>query len=318
MPVGVFSRQILKNVPHLEVFLEDSVVYKPKGPEGLSAVAGWGYKSTARKAMQKAREWRLPYLALEDGFLRSVGLGHEAPPLSLIVDPVGIYYDATRPSLLENLLNFGGWETPELMDQAERALKLIRDHKISKYNRGKPVPRGYFTPYRERVLLIDQTYGDMSVRLGLADEDTFREMYFAALEENPGAEIYVKVHPEVIVGRKKGYLARMKLHRSVKVIREEFNPVDLLSHFDRIYTVSSQMGFEGLMLGKEVICFGMPFYAGWGLTRDGKRCERRKRRRTLLELFAAAYLLYPRYINPATGKPGNIFDVINHLIGGKG
>ena len=53
-----------------------------------------------------------------------------------------------------------------------------------------------------------------------------------------------------------------------------------------------QMGFEALMLGKPVFCFGMPFYAGWGITQDDIICPRRTRRRSMLEVFAAAYLIY--------------------------
>src|ERR1022692_4812116 len=41
-------------------------------------------------------------LRLEDGFLRSVGLGADLiRPLSWVVDGRGIYYDATKPSDLE-------------------------------------------------------------------------------------------------------------------------------------------------------------------------------------------------------------------------
>ena len=39
-----------------------------------------------------------PALRVEDGFLRSRGLGAElVPPLSLVTDDLGIYYDPTRP-----------------------------------------------------------------------------------------------------------------------------------------------------------------------------------------------------------------------------
>lgn len=54
------------------------------------------------------------------------------------------------------------------------------------------------------------------------------------------------------------------------------HPHALLNRVEAVYTVSSQLGFEALLLGKPVYCFGMPFYAGWGLTFDSKQCERRK------------------------------------------
>ena len=70
-----------------------------------TAIVGWGHKPTADKARCYALKHNLPYIALEDGFLRSLDLGCKgAQPLSLVVDHTGIYYDATEPSDLENLL----------------------------------------------------------------------------------------------------------------------------------------------------------------------------------------------------------------------
>ncbi|WP_456478937.1 capsular polysaccharide export protein, LipB/KpsS family, partial [Nautilia sp.] len=71
---------------------------------------------------------------------------------------------------------------------------------------------------------------------------------------------------------------------------------------DEVHTITSLSGFEGIIRGKEVYTYGMPFYAGWGLTIDEKKCERRKRKLSVNELVAGAYILYPRYISPKTGK----------------
>ncbi len=316
MPVGIFSKGIIKTVPYLEVFLQDKVIYNPKTSDGLTAIAGWGYKPTSRKAREKALEWNLPYLALEDGFIRSVGLGFEEPPLSLIVDPVGIYYDATKPSLLENIINSGEiGKNENLLEAGEFALEVILKNKISKYNNGAPVPKDYFPKTdKARILLVDQTFEDMSVKLGLADEKSFIKMVDYVVKNYSNGDIYVKLHPETIKGRKKGYLSQMKLPKSFKVIRGNFNPLDLLKYFDIICTVSSQIGFEALLLGKEVICFGMPFYAGWGLTKDMLFCERRNARPTILQLFTACYLVYPKYINPHEKKLGDIFDVLEYMV----
>ena len=315
MPVGIFSKGILRTVPYLEVFLQDKVVLNPKSPEGLTAVAGWGYKPTAKKAIKKAKEWGLPYLALEDGFIRSIGLGFEEPPLSLIVDPVGIYYDASKPSLLENILNSDGWEKPELLMEAERLRELILKYEISKYNRSIPLPEGFFESYRgkEKILVVDQTKGDMSVVLGGAKEEDFSLMLERALDENPGAVLFVKVHPDVLKGKKKGYLTKVKTRDRVVLIGENFNPVRIIKNVDAVYTVSSQMGFEGLILEREVHCFGIPFYAGWGLTKDHKPIPRRKKRRSLLELLAASYILYPRYLKPGKDSLGSVFDVVEFI-----
>ncbi|WP_235199378.1 hypothetical protein, partial [Pasteurella multocida] len=39
---------------------------------------------------------------MEDGFIRSHFPGKEYPTLSIIIDKIGIYYDSTNPSELEN------------------------------------------------------------------------------------------------------------------------------------------------------------------------------------------------------------------------
>ena len=43
-----------------------------------------------------------------------------------------------------------------------------------------------------------------------------------------------------------------------------------------LYTVTSQMGFEALLWGRPVRVFGLPFYAGWGLTRDALAAPSRR------------------------------------------
>jgi capsular polysaccharide export protein len=60
--------------------------------------------------------------------------------------------------------------------------------------------------------------------------------------------------------------------------------------------------------------FGLPWYAGWGVTDVRQDCPRRKRSRSVKELFAAAYFHYTRYLNPETHQPGDIFDVIRWLV----
>ncbi|WP_448588127.1 capsular polysaccharide export protein, LipB/KpsS family [Thermocrinis sp.] len=322
MPVGIFARGILRRVPHLEVFLQDKVVLNPKSPEGLTAIAGWGYKPTAQKAIQKAKEWNLPYWALEDGFIRSFGLGFEEPPLSIVIDPVGIYYDASKPSLIENLLNDDSWKSQDLIEKAVKLRKMIIDYEISKYNNTKPVPEELKEKLKrkENILLIDQTEEDMSVILGGASRETFKEMYESALEENPDANIIVKFHPDVIKGKKKGYLTKIKTYSNVIVLSENYNPIQLLKLVDKVYTISSQMGFEALLLEKHVVCFGIPFYAGWGLTEDKKQAPRRGRKITLDELVAVSHILYPRYAVPygESYKPSDVFEVVECLRKKKG
>ncbi|MBE2893678.1 capsular polysaccharide biosynthesis protein [Spirabiliibacterium falconis] len=316
----VFSRGIW-HTPHLAQFLPEYTLTQKK-QSAVSTVLGWGLRPTTKKARDFAKAHNLPYIALEDGFLRSLGLGCEGyAPFSMVIDNLGIYYDTTRPSRLEQLILSP--IPPEILTDAQRALGLIVDYKLSKYNHAPNFVDD--TPHNKpRILVIDQTFGDMAVRFGQADENTFNLMLDCALAENPNAEIWVKTHPDVISGKKQGYLTALSHFKDkVRLISDNANPLSLLECVDKVYCVTSQMGFEALMLNKPVVIFGVAWFAGWGLTDDRhpaiKQLTTQKRRanRTLLHLFSCAYLQYSRYINPVTGKTGTIFDVIDYLNQGK-
>jgi capsular polysaccharide export protein len=78
----------------------------------------------------------------------------------------------------------------------------------------------------------------------------------------------------------------------------------LISMVDEVHVNTSLAGFEALLRRKPVTVYGVPFYAGWGLTADlGPVPDRRTARRSLDELVAATLLLYPRYLDPITGLP---------------
>jgi capsular polysaccharide export protein len=138
-------------------------------------------------------------------------------------------------------------------------------------------------------------------------------MLEAAQRENPGAEVLVKGHPDVLTGKKRGYLQEHAASLGVQVIAESVNPIALLEQVDKVYVATSQLGFEALLVGKPVSCFGAPFYSGWGLTDDRLRVVRRQQRRSLTELFVAAYLRYTRCIDPSTGQRCELEAVIAYL-----
>lgn len=314
--VGVFSPGIAR-IPHLATLLgAERIVFRPWRAGQVDTVVGWGCKPNTERPRQWAEWAGCRYVRLEDGFLRSVGLGVSGdPPLSMVVDDVGIYYDATRPSRLEQMLEAPSepdpLADPELRTRARRGMERIRAHRLSKYN---AAPVHELSPtHRRRVLVVDQTAGDGSVRLGMPHRDGFRGMLEAARREHPDAEIVIKTHPDVADGKKRGHLGGVQPEPGVRVLREPVNPVALLEQVDAVYVVSSLMGFEALLLGKPVTCFGAPFYAGWRLTDDRVEIPRRSKTRTLEEIFAAAYLLYTRYVDPETGQRCHLERIIEHL-----
>ncbi|CAK0753385.1 Capsule polysaccharide modification protein LipA [Gammaproteobacteria bacterium] len=314
--IGVISRGILREKYTLMPLLSPEMKMLHIGSSSLvDAIAGWGYKATADKARAMAAKLRVPYIALEDGFLRSFGTGEHSPPLSLVVDEFGIYYDSTHPSALEMLLASSEDLLAEIASDVVRAKRLMLTHRLSKYNHAPLFNTAILHPTdSKRILVIDQTHGDMSVTLGGADASTFAAMLASARTENPQATIYVKTHPEVTSGRKGGYLTQVRDDGQTVVLRQAINPLSLIERMDRVYVVTSTMGFEALLAGKPVTVFGVPWYAGWGVTDDRQSCLRRTRKRSVDELFAAAYFHYARYLNPVTHQRGTIFDVINWLL----
>lgn len=265
----------------------------------VTACAGWGLKLSGRLAARRAARLRLPWLRLEDGFLRSVAPGLGNVPYSIVVDDLGIYYDAARPSRLESLI---GRDLTDL--ERARAGSLIcawRAARVSKYNHLPEFSGELPAPY---VLLADQTFGDASIRYGRAGPDSFHHALQAALKEHPGRTVLAKVHPEVLDGSKRGYFDVSKLAAmpQVRVLGENVHPVSLIEHAEAVYTVTSQIGFEALLWGKPVRTFGMPFYAGWGLTMDELPAPARRHRVQLENLAYAALVDYPRYLDPDTGR----------------
>lgn len=157
----------------------------------------------------------------------------------------------------------------------------------------------------------------MSIAKGLANEYTFKNMLEVAIKENYNADIIIKTHPDALVKnseRAKCYYSSEDIKENVYLMAEEINPISLLEIVDKVYVCTSQLGFEALMMGKEVHVFGMPFYAGYGLTIDYQKCERRKNNRTLEEIFYITYINYSYYVNPEKEERCEIEEAIDYLI----
>ncbi|RTI94742.1 capsule biosynthesis protein [Campylobacter jejuni] len=274
---------------------------------------GWGRKKSGLKAMNLAKKYKAKFILLEDGFIRSLNLGVEnSPSFSMVKDDIGIYYDATMPSKLENLLNTYEFKDEEIK-QAKKAIELIKKYKISKYNNNLDIPDDYFQKDEKRVLIITQTANDASLEFSFAKDFNTVDMIKDAIKENPDFKIYVKIHPDVLSGKKQSDLVINFLPKECILITENFNPIALLEFFDKVYAKTSGMGFEALIQECECVCYGMPFYAGWGLTKDKLECKRRMQKRSLEEVFYAAYILYSEYFNPYLNQKSNIFDTIQTL-----
>jgi capsular polysaccharide export protein len=125
----------------------------------------------------------------------------------------------------------------------------------------------------------------------------------AVREAAPDAFIIWKPHPDVQSGYRRGYLPARKAAQFADLVLKQGDIRPLFAEVDALHTMTSLAGFEALLRGLPVTCWGRPFYAGWGLTTDMENCERRQRRLTLDELIAGSLILYPRYQDPVTGLP---------------
>lgn len=274
------------------------------------AVIAWGKKPSARDAEAFALKHQLPLLRIEDGFLRSTNLGFQCPPSSLVIDDIGIYYDATHPSRLEQLV-LKTLSASEVL-YAESIIKLWCEARVSKYNHA-PVPANL--PEPGFVLVVDQTFGDAAIGYGLADAASFSTMLAEAFKLFPEHRIVIKTHPDVVAGKKKGHFNQLSAEQVCRVIwlTEDCHPPALLERAKAVFCVTSQMGFEALLWGVPVYTFGMPFYAGWGLTMDSLPAPSRRKAVSLAQLAHAALVSYPRYINPDSFLPISCDEAIRYF-----
>ncbi|MGP9799097.1 capsular polysaccharide export protein, LipB/KpsS family [Halomonas sp. 86] len=310
-----------------DMLLANKIVSTNKATEGISSLisvdcfAQWGITESKNKSEQRlaAKKLSRPLIFIEDGFLRSmaIGLSGEAG-LSIILDDLTSYYDSTKPSRMEMLLEDGEELTSEELSRANAAINRIVSNKLSKYNHAPNIELSIGSN-NKKVLLLDQRFGDQSVISGGGNEDSFHLMLQDAISNNPDADILIKQHPDAITGGKSSYfnndkIAYTKHMSNVYLINYDINPHRLFDIVNEVYVVTSGMGFEALLAGKKVHCYGLPFYSGWGVTEDVQKIERRTRKRSVEEIFFVSYILLSRYYSPILNRQCSLEEVLDYFI----
>jgi capsular polysaccharide export protein len=273
-------------------------------PEPDDRVLVWGPQAS-HEIGEFARDSGVRVLRVEDGFVRSVGLGSDLiRPQSLVLDERGIYFDATQPSDLEHLLSSRDFSDDDLA-RAQQVRRFIVDHGITKYNLEprKAVDWSDAPQGRQVVLVPGQVEDDASILLGCTRVRTNLWLLRAVREARPDAFVVYKPHPDVLSGNRKGRLAINAAKQWADHIEVGTSVVSCIEAADEVHTMTSLSGFDALLRGKTVVTYGQPFYAGWGLTQDHPEwatpsCNafaRRQRRLTIDELVAGALLHYPIY-----------------------
>ncbi len=256
---------------------------------------------------------------VEDGFLRSRGLGAElVPPLSLVCDDLGIYYDPSRASRLERLIANRATMRADQTLRAEQLILSLNKQKLSKYNLGgAPV----VLPKGKCILVPGQVEDDASILVGTAVVRSNLQLLKATRAANPDAVILYKPHPDVAAGLRTGGILADQSAAYADMVVENADMAALLAQVSEVWTMTSLTGFEALLRGCHVVTFGAPFYAGWGLTDDrapaGFIPDRRTANVSLPGLVHATLIDYPRYYDPVTGRPCPVEVAVQRLAAGK-
>jgi capsular polysaccharide export protein len=245
---------------------------------------------------------RIPLLRMEDGFVRSVGLGSDFSwPFSFVLDQGGIYFDPQSHSDLEGLLNESC--PSELKARAAKLRQALITSAVTKYAVGRHAFALPEMPQdRKRILVPGQVAVDASVLRGGGAIQTNLALLEAVREANPDAFILYKPHPDVMRGNRPGAVAQADLSRLADAEVQGLSIAALFDQVDEVHTLTSLAGFEALMRGLKVHTYGGPFYAGWGLTEDRLDFPRRQKRLTLDEMVATVLLRYPAYYDWHQGE----------------
>lgn len=274
----------------------DIVFWLLCNPARIDAFVGWGQKPSGLRAESLAVKSGKRAILLEDGFIKGFAPGSDEPSQSFVIDEEGIYFDSARGSGLQTLLGSPTADESELQ-RARDLIAVIRQARLSKYNNGAVlgIRRAGVPIGRPYVLLVDQVAEDASIAGALTDEAAFGSMLKHAAEHHAGKSIVVRTHP---AAGDQSLLRRAAQSLGIDVVvPAPMNPWPLLEEADAVYTVSSQLGFEALMAGKPVHCFGVTYYSGRGVTTDHIAAPKSRQPASIQQIFDAAYIRYSHYLD---------------------
>jgi len=275
------------------------------GPAHDAAARYANWASWSNPSVRRAQaNWPGQVTNIEDGFVRSVGLGSSFHPASsLVLDSRGIYYDPRRPSDLEHILNTVDFE-PDTLARARALRTAIVELGLSKYNlQVRPTLDVAAAGERVKILVPGQVEGDASVLAG-GESCSNLALLQRVRQAAPDAFIVYKEHPDVTAGNRRGRVADADSGSLADLVVQDVDIIACVEAVDEIHTLTSLTGFEALLRDKTVVTYGWPFYAGWGLTTDRAENQGPTRRALSLDaLVAGALMAYPLYLDPISWLP---------------
>ena len=257
-------------------------------------------------------EFNIELVLVEDGFIRSKGLGiHLNLPASLTFSHKGVHYNCNESTELEDLLNT--YQVSENnINIAINIINKIKVNKISKYNEENfSQILDVENQNKKKILVIGQVEDDASIKLGSNSIKKNLDLLKTVRHKNPDAYIMYRPHPDVSSKLRLGSIPENEVLKYADNILTSADTFQCLDLTDEVHLITSQIGIEALLMNKKVVCYGQPFYSGWGLTTDLVYNSRRKRLLTLEELIYISYILYPVYFIPSTSEPSDANTIID-------
>ncbi len=266
----------------------------------------WGMKPSGQNIRKYEEKSKIIYL--EDGFIHSFGDKKNDIPLSICLDKNGIYYDLNSNSDLFKNINHDLSE--ENTKRARKIIRIWQEYSISKYNFTNIIE----PPSDKYILLIDQTFGDLSIFYGESNNKSFSEMFNFAYKNWPEHKIVIKVHPDVINTNKLGCIDKTFFEKKNVLVINELGQINKLIEFSSaVCVVTSQVGFEALIYGKEVHVFGKPFYSGLGLTIDHRNYKRSNKDISIEQLVYALLVKYQICLDPRTKRICQVEEIMSYV-----
>jgi hypothetical protein len=276
-------------------------------------ISGIHYKRSKLIAVYPIPD-HVPNIYIEQGLVSS-----SEPWLSVILDDIDCYYVANKITRLQTLLNSPQELTIEQESYAELCLKKMVSNKISKYLKRSNSSITFGRVGHKKILLIDECYNDPIIKYGMANEENFKLMLADAISMYPKYDILIQLPINASKKMSKSYYTKsflipfLKEHKNIYVLDQTYNTYDIFEQVERVFVVTSLIGFEALMAGIKVSCYGVPFYANRGLTRDKFQTEIRTRNRRLVDIFYFCYVALSRYYCPTLQKKCKLDEFLDLL-----
>ena len=287
----------------------DDAIKKGILQENHAKIVVWGYRY--QEDIQKILDQKIiPTIRIEDGFIRSFGLGKDfIPPFSLVFDKGNLYYNASdkNASDVHHLLQEK--PIPYLEKIGNDILEAIRKDNITKYNIDHYCSVSFKTD-KTILCVIGQVPNDASLQYGGLPEHIKNntDLLKYARQHFPDHFILFKPHPDIMAGHVEGEdLAQIEKYADK--VDLDHSLTSLIDASDHILTMTSLAGLEAIIRHKKVTVLGKPFYKGYGF------CEgEQQTNMSLAHFIYKIYCDYPLYIDGGKGAYGHAKSIISKIL----